>query len=38
MGWVAQQYLPDVLIDRQYYEPSDHGYESEVKERMRDRR
>jgi len=37
-GWVPQQYLPDVLIDRQYYEPSEHGFEAEIKERMRDRR
>ncbi len=31
-GYVEQQYLPDSLKDRIYYQPSDHGYEKEVKE------
>ncbi len=31
-GWVEQQYLPDSLKDRVYYEPSDHGYEREIRE------
>ena len=31
-GWVEQQYLPDSLKDEVFYEPSDHGYEKEVKE------
>ncbi len=31
-GWVAQQYLPDSLKDRVYYEPTDNGYEKTVKE------
>jgi putative ATPase len=31
-GYVEQQYLPDSLKDRVYYEPSDRGYEKEVKE------
>ena len=31
-GWVEQQYLPDSLKDRVYYEPSDHGYEKTIKE------
>lgn len=31
-GWVKQQYLPDSLKDKVYYEPSDHGYEKYVKE------
>jgi putative ATPase len=26
-GWVPQQYRPDELQDRAYYEPSPHGYE-----------
>ena len=36
-GWVQQQYLPDDLIDRRYYEPSTHGHEGRVAERMRNR-
>ncbi|MBO5046578.1 MAG: replication-associated recombination protein A [Clostridia bacterium] len=31
-GWVKQQYLPDSLKDKVYYNPSDHGYEKTVKE------
>src|SRR5436190_1154476 len=27
VGWVAQQYLPDELTARRWYEPSDHGFE-----------
>jgi putative ATPase len=34
-GWVPQQYLPDEVADRRYYEPSAHGHESEITERMR---
>lgn len=30
-GWVKQQYLPDALKDRVYYEPSDFGFEKQVK-------
>ena len=30
-GWVEQQYLPDSLKDKVYYEPKDNGYEKEVK-------
>jgi putative ATPase len=26
-GWVPQQYRPDELQDRPYYEPSPHGFE-----------
>jgi putative ATPase len=37
-GWVAQQYLPDTLRTRRWYEPSRHGHEQEVAERMRARR
>ena len=35
---VDQQYLPDRLADRRYYEPSDHGYERNIAERMATRR
>ncbi len=34
-GFVAQQYLPDDLVDRRYYEPSARGNEARVAERMR---
>ena len=33
-GWVAQQYLPDDAADLQVYEPSSHGDEAEVAERI----
>ena len=36
-GWVAQQYLPDGLTDRVWYQPSGHGREREVAKRMHDR-
>jgi putative ATPase len=36
-GWVAQQYLPDGLTDRRWYEPSPHGFEQEISERMHSR-
>jgi putative ATPase len=36
-GWVAQQYLPTELHDQRYYEPSDHGAEAQVAERMQQR-
>jgi putative ATPase len=29
-GFVPQQYLPDEVADRRYYEPSTHGYEGEL--------
>jgi putative ATPase len=35
-AWVAQQYLPDPLIHRRWYEPSDRGFEQEIADRMRD--
>ena len=35
---VEQQYLPDALAGRHYYEPSDHGYEKVIAERMAGRR
>jgi putative ATPase len=34
-GWVAQQYRPDHLEGRQYYEPSEHGAEALVAARLR---
>jgi putative ATPase len=33
-GIVAQQYLPDELLDRQYYQPSTRGAERAVSERL----
>ncbi len=30
----AQQYLPDALVGRRYYEPTDRGYERQVGERL----
>jgi putative ATPase len=36
-GWVAQQYLPDSLVGRRWYEPSAHGEERRVAELMADR-
>ena len=36
--WVAQQYLPDIHKDRRFYNPSDQGYEAEVKARVEKRR
>jgi len=35
---VEQQYLPDRLAGRHYYEPSDHGYEKVISDRMDARR
>jgi putative ATPase len=29
-GWVPQQYRPDALEDRRYYEPSPHGFEGQL--------
>jgi putative ATPase len=36
-GWLKQQYLPDELSDRRYYEPSEHGREREIAEQMKQR-
>ena len=36
-GFVAQQYLPDDLVDRTYYAPSSHGHEGRVAARMAER-
>ncbi|GAC1331242.1 MAG: AAA family ATPase [Candidatus Dormibacteria bacterium] len=33
-GWVDQQYLPDRLRDARFYEPTDRGLESQIKERL----
>jgi len=32
--WVKQQYLPDALVGREFYEPSDSGAEKELKRRL----
>ena len=37
-GWLAQQYRPDHLEGRRYYEPSEHGAEAVIAERIRGRR
>jgi putative ATPase len=34
VGVVAQQYLPDDLADRRYYEPTNHGQERDVQARL----
>ena len=34
VGVVAQQYLPDDLVDRRYYEPTSHGQERDVQARL----
>jgi putative ATPase len=36
--FVPQQYLPDRLRGKRYYEPSDEGYEREINKRMQERR
>jgi putative ATPase len=33
-GWLPQQHLPDEVADRTFYEPSSHGHEAEVGERI----
>jgi putative ATPase len=33
-GFVAQEYLPDKLKGRKFYDPAGHGYEKTIKERM----
>jgi putative ATPase len=33
-GYVAQEYLPDKLKGRKFYEPAGHGYEKTIRERM----
>lgn len=34
LGVVAQQYAPDPVVGRHYYEPTTHGYEREIGERV----
>ena len=36
-GWVEQQYLPEGLSSRLWYEPSDHGRERDIAKRMNER-
>ena len=33
-GVLQQQYLPDPLVDREYYQPTQHGYEREINGRL----
>jgi putative ATPase len=33
-GWVPQQYLPTDQLDKRYYDPTTHGAEAHVKDRM----
>jgi putative ATPase len=33
-GWVPQQHLPDEVADRTFYDPSPHGHEREIRQRM----
>lgn len=34
LGVVAQQYLPDSLGEKSYYEPTEHGYERDIRARL----
>ncbi|MCP4360288.1 MAG: AAA family ATPase [Chloroflexi bacterium] len=36
--WVAQQYLPDALQGKLFYQPSDQGYEKEIRDQVARRR
>ena len=36
-GWVPQGYRPEEVADRTYYDPSTHGFEAEIGERLRRR-
>jgi putative ATPase len=36
-GWVPQEHLPEALAGRRYYEPSDLGFEQEIRNRMEGR-
>ena len=36
--WVAQQYLPDQLVGRVFYTPSDQGYEKKIRDDVLSRR
>jgi putative ATPase len=33
-GYVSQEYLPEEIKDRKFYDPAGHGYEKYIKERM----
>lgn len=33
--WVGQQYLPDTLLGKHFYHPSDQGYETDVADRLK---
>jgi putative ATPase len=33
-GYVPEEYLPDALRGARYYEPSENGFEKELKERI----
>lgn len=33
--WTAQQYLPETVLGKVFYQPSDQGYESEVQDRVK---
>jgi putative ATPase len=33
-GWVDQQHLPETLVGRRWYRPSEHGHEQEIRKRM----
>jgi putative ATPase len=37
-GWVAQRYRPDEAEGHVYYEPSAHGAERQIKDRLAERR
>jgi putative ATPase len=34
----GEAYLPDELLDRRYYRPTDHGFEARIRERLNDLR
>jgi putative ATPase len=34
-GYVEQQYLPDNLRQKKYYQPTNHGYEATIREQMK---
>ena len=34
-GFVPQQYVPDAVKDRVYYQPTDRGFEAEIRRRLR---
>ncbi|MBI3993000.1 MAG: AAA family ATPase [Candidatus Lambdaproteobacteria bacterium] len=36
--WVAQQYLPDAMVGRVFYQPSEQGFESDLAETVAQRR